>query len=158
MNNEIYNYCIKLLSKCDYSIYKITNKLNQKQFPEDQIETVINHLIRKKFINEEGYIRKRVLQFLEKGFSNSAIITKCELENLDVHEMVIEDVRNEIGRPAEDEIKNLINKKLKYKTIPTDPDQLFKFKQSIARFLQSKGHNYLEIEPYLEDMSPNQIQ
>jgi SOS response regulatory protein OraA/RecX len=144
-----YNYSIKLLSRMDYSIHKLTQKLKSKNCDEFDIEDTIQKLIDNKFINESEYTRNKTKQFIMKGFSNEMVLQKLEQDFLQSSTAKIAQVREEQGVTELDMIKSLIDQKLKGKRIPNEPTEHLKLKSKLVSFLGSKGYPYEEIESAL---------
>lgn len=144
-----YNYSIKLLSRMDYSIHKLTQKLKSKQYNQFDIEDVIQKLTENKFINEIEYTQNKTKQLLLKGFSNEMILQKLEQDFLQSSTSQIAEVREESGSSELEMIKMLIDQKLKGARIPSEATEHQKLKSKLVSFLASKGYPYEEIESAL---------
>lgn len=143
MNQRIYNYSIHLLARQDYSEYKLRQKLKSKKdnLPHE-IEEVLEKLKERGLLREENYRRLFIRKWLQKGESEDKIRQRGAVEKL---EFEIDDfirAKNELGISEEENIEKLIQKKLKFKEIPTDPAEKFKLREKILRFLVSKGHSF----------------
>ena len=57
-SNKAYMYLVKLLSSRDYSEYKLREKLREKKYPADEIESALNEIKSKGFLREEAYAEK----------------------------------------------------------------------------------------------------
>ncbi|EQC51687.1 hypothetical protein M901_2853, partial [Bacteriovorax sp. DB6_IX] len=55
-----YLYAIKLLTKRDYSKYKLKLKILSKSVTKEIADEIIAYLVSKKFLNEDNYIEARV--------------------------------------------------------------------------------------------------
>jgi SOS response regulatory protein OraA/RecX len=144
-----YNYSIKLLSRMDYSIHKLTQKLKSKQYDEFHIADVIDKLIANKFINEAEYTRNKTTQLILKGFSNEMVLQKLEQSFLESSTAQIAMLRQESGSTELEMIKTLIDLKLKGTRIPTEALEHQKLKSKLVSFLAGKGYPYEEIESAL---------
>jgi regulatory protein len=153
MNNlnesSSYKYAIKLLSKKDYSKYKLLLKLQSKNYESYEIDEVINLLIEKKFLREDEYIRSRVKSLMNKGYSKSYIHQKLEQEYLDATPDIINSVFDEYRLTETKQVKNLISKKLKNSVKETPITDIEKVK--ITRFLASKGHSLENVDQSLSN-------
>lgn len=155
---EAYNYCIYLLSKRDYSKYKITKKLNSRKYSIETKEKVIQKIIDQGYLREEAYTTMRIKTLLYKGYANFFIKQKLAEEKLEVDDHRIDQLREENHISNHESIHYLLDKKLRYKEIPEDKEQYYKLRDKVIRFLISKGHNYQEaresFKEYLENKKP----
>lgn len=138
---KAYTYSIRLLSQRDYSVYKMKQKLKERQFEMEEIEIVIDKLIEQNYLREEEYKRMRIKQLVVKGFANQYILKKLEQEHLSGTNEEIESLRAEQDLSSSDQIIRLIEKKLRYKEIPTEFQAKMKLKNKVLHFLVSKGHS-----------------
>lgn len=148
---EAYNYCIFLLSKRDYSRYKIQQKLKSRKYSEENIKEVIQLLIDQNYLREEAYLRMRIKTLLYKGVSNYYIKQKLSEEKLTASDEQINSLREENNISKEDSLEYLLNKKLRGKEIPKEFEAKAKLKNKILRFLISKGHSYQDANQALSD-------
>ena len=148
---KAYNYCIFLLSKRDYSEYKIKNKLKSRKHDPKVMEEVIAKLTEQGYLREEEYKRQRIKQFILKGLANRYILQKLAQEHLSAEEEEIEKIRNEQFLYADEMIDQLIQKKLRGKDIPEDFESKLKLKNKVLRFLVSKGHSFDSVLPKLNE-------
>ena len=146
MNQRIYNYCIHLLARQDYSEFKLKQKLrrSKKENLPHEIDEAIEKLKEKGLLKEESYRRLFIRKWIMKGESEQKIRMRGAQEKLkfDSEEFVL--IETELGISEEDNIEKLISKKLRMKDIPTDPTEKFKLRDKVLRFLISKGHSYQE--------------
>ena len=143
MSKDPYTYSLKLLSKRDYSEFKLRQKLSSK-FPDVDLEDTIIQLIEKRFLREEEYARIRVKSLILSGYSSSYIQMKLEDERLRVDNDFIHRVKIENGLQDSTTIASLIKKKMRYKTVPVSEDELLKLKHKLLNYLATKGHNLEE--------------
>mgnify|MGYP001165364190 CR=1 FL=1 len=148
---KAYNYCIFLLSKRDYSEYKIKNKLRSRKHTPEIITEVIGQLTEQGYLREEEYKRQRIKQFILKGFANKFILQKLSQEHLTGEEEEIEKIRNEQYLYSDEMIDQLIQKKLRGKDIPKDFESKQKLKNKVLRFLILKGHSFDSVLPKLNE-------
>jgi len=152
MNQRIYNYSIHLLARQDYSEFKLRQKLRSKKdnLPHE-IEEVLLKLKERGLLREENYRRLFIRKWLIKGESEDKIRQRGAMENLEFAEEDFDIAKNELGISEEENLQKLINKKLKFKTIPTDPKEKFKLREKILRFLVSKGHSFEDSKQALKE-------
>ncbi|MAZ48744.1 MAG: hypothetical protein CME65_09280 [Halobacteriovoraceae bacterium] len=147
---KAYNYCIFLLSKRDYSEFKISNKLKSRKHSSKIIQDVVDQLTEQGYLREDEYKKQRIKQFILKGCSNRYIIQKLGVEHLDCEEEDIENIREEQFLSTDDMIDKLIEKKLRGKDIPEGFEEKQKLKNKVLRFLISKGHSFDHALPKLD--------
>lgn len=148
---EAYNYCVFLLSKRDYSKYKIQQKLKSRKYSEDNIKEVIQLLVDQNYLREEAYLRMRIKTLLYKGVSNYYIKQKLSQEKLNASDEYIDALREENHMSKEDSLEYLLNKKLRGKEIPQEYEAKAKLKNNVLRFLISKGHSFQDANQALKD-------
>lgn len=139
---QAFNYCIRLLSSRDYSTYKMKLKLSDRNFKLEVIDHVITKLLEYNYLRENEYKMMRVKQLIVRGFANAYIIKKLSHEKLSVEDIEIESLRDEQNLSSEKQIDYLIEKKLRYKEIPTEFNEKMKFKNKVISFLISKGYSF----------------
>lgn len=145
MNSKTaYNYSISLITRQDYSEYKMRKKLSEREYDEEEIDETIEKLFDQNYLREEEYTRQRIKGMLVKGYANRHILQKLKSEHLEPDESIINEIRSEQGFEVPSEVNRLIDKKLRYKEIPTDYEGSNKLKQKVLRFLLSKGYSYQE--------------
>lgn len=143
MNQRIYNYSIHLLARQDYSEHKLRQKLKSKKdnLPHE-IEEVLEKLKERGLLREENYRRLFIRKWLLKGESEDKIRQRGAMEKLEFQNDDFTNAKNELGISEEENIEKLIQKKLKFKQIPTDPEEKYKLREKVLRFLVSKGHSF----------------
>jgi regulatory protein len=141
-NKLAYNYSIRILSRKDYSIYKMQQKLKGRGHSKEVIDETVDKLVEQNYIRENEYKRIRIKTLLVKQYSNSYIIQKCAQEMLDITKDDIDIIRTEYSIHDNDTIKYLIEKKLRYKEIPTEWEPKMKLKNRIMNYLKTKGYSY----------------
>lgn len=146
MNQRIYNYCIHLLARQDYSEFKLKQKLrrSKKENLPHEIDEAIEKLKEKGLLKEESYRRLFIRKWIMKGESEQKIRMRGAQEKLKFDSEEFSLIEAELGISEEDNIEKLISKKLRMKDIPTDPAEKFKLRDKVLRFLISKGHSYEE--------------
>lgn len=145
MTQSAYNYSIKLLSKRDYSTFKLSKKLIQKNYEEDEIEDTIQKLIDLKYIREDEYRRSLIISLLRRSFESNYIIQKLYQEKLYTNDDEINEIKSEIGHDTNEQITKLIDYKIKCSKTPENEEDKFKLKTKIITFLASKGYEFESI-------------
>ncbi|MBT4791980.1 MAG: hypothetical protein HON90_10445 [Halobacteriovoraceae bacterium] len=148
---EAFNYAIKLLSKRDYSIYKLTQKLITQEITEECAQRVINKLIALKYLREEEFTKARASQLLSRCYANDYIVQKLSEEQLEIDHQQLETLRKELGLDSQGQIKKLIEKRLRYKQIPESFEERQKLKYKLFSFLNSKGYKHSNIENQIQE-------
>lgn len=142
MNQKLYSYSIALLSRQDYSEYKLRMKLKTRDHLPHEIDEVINDLKKKNFLREDNYKRLFIRKWIQKGESPEKIKMRAAQERLELSSEDFSNAQQELGITNSDSIEKLISKKLRSKEIPADPENKKALKDKTLRFLISKGHRY----------------
>lgn len=151
-NQRIYNYCIHLLARQDYSEFKLRQKLRSKpQNLPHEIDETIEKLKEKGLLREASYRRLFIRKWMLKGEAEDKIRRRGSQEKLEFEEGEFEAIAQELGLEDSDNLEKLIHKKLRGKEIPQDPDSRYKLRDKILRYLISKGHDYQEAKSSLAD-------
>ncbi len=142
---RIYNYCVHLIARQDYSEHKLRQKLRSKpQNLPHMIEEAILKIKTKGLLREENYRRLFIRKWMMKGESEEKIRMRGAMEKLQFEDDEFETVTVELGFSGQDSLEKLIIKKLRVKEIPTDAKERYKLKDKVMRFLISKGHGFGE--------------
>ena len=147
-NNKAYTYLIRILTKRDYSEYKLRQKLKEKGFEEFDAEEAISLVKEKNYLREDYYIEARVKGLMHKGNSPTYIQNKLREEMLDVSTELILDIFKENHQTIEEQIKYLANKKLR-SSVGKDP---YKAREKALAYVIGKGHNYSESKHIIDSM------
>ncbi len=143
MNNRLYNYCIHLLARQDYSEFKLKQKLRSKpnNLPHE-IDEILSKIKEQGLLREENYKRLFIRKWMLKGESVDKIRKRGSQEKLEFGDEEFELVKNELGCNDSDNIEKLVAKKLRFQTIPQNHLERYKLRDKILRYLISKGHSY----------------
>jgi regulatory protein len=144
-----YLYAIKLLTKRDYSKFKLKMKLASKSVNEDVADEIIEYLVDKKFLNEENYIEGRVKSLMLKGYSKEYIVEKLYSEQLQCSTQIIDGLFEEYKFSEEIQITHLLEKKLRGHSVKDLID--FNFRKKLLRYFVSKGHSIDDTNKVMED-------
>lgn len=125
MNIDCLNYTLKILSRKDYFSKELKMKLIEKGFNSSDIDEVIDHLIKEKYIDDESLVERKINYLQNKGWGEFKIY-KYLLEK----GMSKEFVKNSLEKYLDNEleIKNIIKYSKKKK----------EFEKKV-RYLTSKG-------------------
>jgi regulatory protein len=149
--SRIYNYCIHLLARQDYSEFKLRQKLRSKpQNLPHEIEEALEKLKANGLLREESYRRLFIRKWMMKGESEQKIRQRGAMEKLEFESEEFRNIEAELGFNDTDSIEKLVAKKLRSKEIPKDPEERFKLRDKVLRFLISKGHSYEEAKRSLQ--------
>lgn len=154
---RIYNYCIHLLARQDYSEYKLRQKLRSKpQNLPHMIDEVIPKLKKRGLLREESYRRLFIRKWMMKGESEDKIRRRGAQEKLEFNSEEFRMVEQELGFTDEESIEKLVAKKLRSKAIPTNPLEKQKLRDKVLRFLISKGHDFGDAKKAINQYFGNQ--
>lgn len=151
-SRRIYNYCIHLLARQDYSEFKLRQKLRSKpQNLPHMIDEAIEKLKTRGLLREEAYRRLFIRKWMQKGESAQKIRQRGAMEKLEFDSEEFKAVELELGIGEQDSLEKLINKKLRSKEIPSDYESKSKLRDKVLRFLISKGHSFEESKRALKN-------
>ena len=139
-----YDYCIYLLSRQDYSEFKLRQKLRQRQTETEEINQTITKLKEKNFLNEERYKQLFIKKWILRGEGKQKIRLRAEQEKLTISESDFDHYS------PEKNIEKLIIKKTKNLNSSMDKEESFKQKSKLLRYLVSKGHSYQEAKKMVD--------
>lgn len=130
-------YLVKIISARDYSEHQLREKLSQRQYSTDVIESAIDEIKRKGYLRESVYAEARVKASMQKGYSPEYIRQKMAQENIQVTDQEIDAVFAEYRTSPDDQIERLVRKKMAGKT-----EFDYEGETKILRYLLTKGHDY----------------
>jgi regulatory protein len=140
---KLKNYFLFLLSKQDYSIHKLQQKAQQKQYSSEITQQVIQEFLEKGYIREAIYAKSKTLAWHRKGISLSMIQRKLAMEKVIVS---LDDMRNWLSENQLDDAdmtQSLVAKKLKNIDLSSlSTEERLKIKDKAMRYLVSKGHSF----------------
>lgn len=145
-----YNDAIKLLSRRNYSHFKLSEKLLIKGHSKEDIDEAIAELIETRLFNEVHYIESKVKGLMYKNWSPALIQQRLKREHISIPTEEIEVIFEEYGYSKEQQIRSIIDKKLLQLTnyrLPKDLEQLYwKLKEKLVITISAKGHNHYEFD------------
>ncbi len=136
-SQKAYMYLVKIISARDYSEHRLREKLKEKKYPADEIESAINEIKSKGYLREEVYAEARVKAFMHKGYAPNYIRQKMAQEHVIVTDEEIEAIFAEYRTSPEEQIDRLVRKKMHGKT-----EFDYAGESKILRYLISKGHDF----------------
>lgn len=146
-DHPAYKYAIRVLSKRDYSRYKLKQKLIDREH-EDVAEELLDLLVEKRYLREDLYVESRIKGMMKKNYSPSYIYSKLREEKAEASYQTINEVFEEWEFTTYDQIEDLIRKKsILHNWSPEDVLD-FKNRVKLTNFIQSKGHVWEEIKDF----------
>jgi regulatory protein len=135
---DCYQSAIKLLTKRDYSRFKLKQKLSEKGYLSSEIDSTVEILLEKKYLREDYYTEARIKGLLRKNYGPYYIQQKLNEEEINCSFEEIDQISKEIQLSPQEQIKSIINKKLRL--LATDiPD--YRQIQKIVSLAHRKGHS-----------------
>ena len=134
-----------------YIMYKmrtsleVYNKLKELEFPEKEINCVIEDLTQLEYINDEEYAKK----FIESNIKTKKLsknILKLKLKNKGISEETIDKYLRELGASDIDAIIKILEKKKFLKTIDFDE------KNNIKLYCMRKGFSISDINEAIKEI------
>lgn len=148
-----YQYLIFLLSKQDYSKFKLLKKLESKGYQTQEIQDSLEKAQSQNYLNEDNYVKTKVRQLINKGYGADYVHSYLSKEQIFIDkESLREQMENSPKDSSEDSpIQKILQKKIQSKNYfsKTDLEKL-KLRASFLRFLSSKGYHFEESEILLE--------
>jgi regulatory protein len=136
-----YRIAIQLLTKKDYSRFKLKEKLKNKGFTEETCDQALNQLVDEKLLNEQNYIEARVKGLARKGQSISMILRKLQQEEIHLENFHVAEILDDNHIDQDEIIRELIDKKTRQLgPMPIEYKKKMQYLAKIHRFLASKGH------------------
>ena len=135
--NPTYKYALKILTIRDLSAKRLRDKLIEKKFPLQDIQSTIEEFIKLNYLNDERYIEMRVRGLLNKKLGPLLIQSKLEQEGIRCSLELIEQIADEAKINIEENKQYLIEKKKA--SLSPNLDE-FNAKLKIIRYLHSKGY------------------
>lgn len=144
MNDKVYNYCLTLLSKRDYSEKKIIEKILSKGLNQAESERIIKKLKDENFLNPKRYLSDKVETLAKKGFSLQYIQQKLYQENIELSTEEIQNITTKDNIDIIETIKYLLDKKLSdYINRKSNRSEQQLISKAMM-FLSSKGYDYYQ--------------
>ena len=135
--SEIYLHAIKLLARQDYSCQGLRNKLAAKNFDSAALDAAIKLLTQKGLLNDNKFMRNKVINLMQKNYSPDYIYTRLIAEISTITPEFIIDIFQEHQVTCDSQICKVIEKKR------TSCGETFAtpVKYRILRHLIAKGHD-----------------
>lgn len=147
-----YGRAIKLLSKQDYSEFKIKTKLQALGLDGDQIDLAIDKIKQEKFLDDERYKKNLIRKLIHQSYSSSFIQKRLEHDGIYIAEEDINLIFEDEKIESKDQIKKLMKKKLPTIQIPFKSEiEKQKTKKKLLNFILAKGHDFEETLAYIEE-------
>lgn len=110
---ECYNKAIDLLAMRDHSARELGRKLYRYEFDKEVINSVIEKLVEKNYINESEYSRVAIRSYAGKRYSKSKIIEKLNHNGVKIDSHRIEETFEREGINYQDIIDQNVQKVLR---------------------------------------------
>ncbi len=149
MKESAYGQAIKLLTKRDYSRFKLSQKLSEKGFTPEEIELAIEELLAKKYLREDYYLEARIKGMIRKNYGKHYIISKLATEQLDCPEELLNEIYQELQITPEQQITTLIAKKMRLLKLSLSNSEK---EQKLLTLLHSKGHDLEMCRPLIQEV------
>lgn len=145
----IFNKANNLLSRREYSKIELTKKLRQR-IPNEEglISEVIKKLEDANYLSEDRYSEMIIKKLLKRGIAEQNIINELGTHHIIVTKEKIRNIAEELGLNKQEQVLLLAKKKLRL--IKSKPLQ--KQRESLIRFLSSKGYKYEDIKSCIAEI------
>lgn len=152
-SQKAYMYLVKIITSRDYSEHKLREKLRERKYTADEIDSAINEIKSKGYLREEVYAEARVKAFMHKGYAPDYIRQKLAQEHVTITDEEIEAIFAEYRTSPEEQMDRLARKKMRGKT-EFDYDG----ESKILRYLISKGHDFSSAKKVIKNVIAESIQ
>lgn len=142
VHNEIRRTALNLLARREHSIQELKQKLLRKNFPAEEIQSVLQKLSQEKLLNEDRFIENYIHFRRMKGYGPTRI--RAELLERGIQESIIESFLEKNAEIWQEHAQHVWRKKFKNK-LPQD----FKSRAQQMKFLQYRGFTLEQIEKIL---------
>ena len=126
------NTAMDLLARRDHSRHELQQKLKQRGFESEEIESALNYLQRENLQSDRAYAESYLRSRQQKGFGPVRI--EYELRDRGVSETIISDCL----QLAQDDWENVLNSE-RCKKYGLDIPKEYPERMKQARFLQNRG-------------------
>lgn len=145
-DKRAFRYCIHLIAKQDYSIFKLSRKLKSKNYQQSVVDICIDKLQELGYLQENEYKRARVLGIAKKGYGVRYIKQKCQEEKLEATEQYIYELLEENELDEFEILLYQVEKKIRNLDFTLmDNDQRWKETQKIKRQLIARGFEFQDV-------------
>jgi len=131
-----YLCAIKLLTKKDYSEYKLSQKLLLRGFSPEDINATIDQLKIKNLLREDDYCELKIKGMMQRNYSPEYILASLSREKINISKEQIEKIFWDHKVTSKIQIKKIFEKKLRNLTSISQKD----INRALNRAL-SKGHS-----------------
>lgn len=143
---DVYQTAIRMLTRRDHSAYEVFEKLTRKNFPEEDINKVIQLLTNENLVSDKRFSKAYTRMRVEKGFGPMKI--RLELRERGVARELIDHEINKYATDWQTRVKHVREKRFG-ETLPEEWNE--HARQS--RFLQARGFLSEHIHSALKNTS-----
>lgn len=133
---QLEKYCLKLLSRREYSQYELKQRFLQKQYAADDIQSVLDSFVRQGWQSDDRFAESYCRHRINNGIGPNKIA--YELQVRGVHEF---DVNKVVDEMAENGWDDLVYQLYQKKFAERQPKTMMEW-QKIVRFLQQRGFGF----------------
>jgi regulatory protein len=142
-SKQLLSYAFYLLARQDYSEFKLRQKLKLKSDDLDLIQSTIETIKSKGYLQEDRYRISKIKMRLKQGKGKRIIKDELSHELLQVEESHMQEALVELGVNQDDLLKGLIEKKLRrVNKEELSSEEKYKLKNKILSFLARNGHSF----------------
>ena len=149
MKKSPLQYALDLIAMRDRTVSEIRKKMLDKQISPDVVESTIQTLLDKKFLNDERFVHNYINSQKRQGrFGRFRIVQKMKM--LGLSKELIDNSKSEMDRDSEGERARELAEKWLIKNSTKD-----KHYERLGRFLASRGFEIDVIKNILNEMLNN---
>lgn len=158
--------CLFYLSSREHSLHELVVKLKRAKHSQEEIETNLQKLVEKDYLNEQRYFRSRVRQLILRRWGPQKIKAAIAKARVNWDEEAFREVQEEQGLQdqPEEQVRSLILKKLGALSLRKKRDQYltmvegcekrqlhFAIKDKILRSIASQGFAAFEYQGLIDE-------
>lgn len=142
-----YSYALWLLSRRNYSRFKLSRKLQSKKHPKPLVLACIAELEASGLFREQFYIDEKVRAWSEKKLSDGMILRRFTYEGIQISAEDLSEIRSRlsISQTDEDEqIEDLLRNEIRKRriiSVPSDFHERRKLEDKVISVSFRKGHS-----------------
>ncbi len=135
---KTYQSAMNMLARREHSVFELTRKLQQKDFPSELIQQVIERLVADNLLSDERYAEAYVRMRSARGFGLQRI--RMEMKERGVASELISDAieQSEVDW-------NALALEVRYKKFGEQPAEELALRAKQMKFLQYRGFSHAQI-------------
>ncbi len=135
---KTYQSAMNMLARREHSVFELTRKLQQKDFPSELIQEVIERLVAENLLSDERYAEAYVRMRSARGYGLQRI--RMEMQERGVASELISDAIEQCEVDW-----NALALEVRNKKFGEQPPEEYKLRAKQMKFLQYRGFSHAQI-------------